>query len=45
MLFQTRKSFVHLWNTNSNIFNEIGEILVLTLTVCTTTPLMLQKVY
>ncbi len=26
MLFQTFKTFVHLWNTNEDIFNEIQKL-------------------
>ncbi len=26
MLLQTRKTFVHLWNTNEDIFDEIQEL-------------------
>ncbi len=26
MSFQTRKTFVHLWNTNDDIFDEIWEL-------------------
>ncbi len=26
MLFQTFKTFVHLWNTNEDIFDEIQEL-------------------
>ncbi len=26
MLFQTRKTFVYLWKTNVNIFDEIREL-------------------
>jgi len=28
MSFQTRKTFIHLWNTNKDLIDEIGQISV-----------------
>ncbi len=41
--FQTHKTFVHLQNTNEDIFNEIRQFSDTPLTVHTTTTLKTQK--
>jgi len=42
MSIQTRKTFIHLWNTNEDLFDEICEI---SIDSYTTDTLKLQKVY
>ncbi len=45
MPFQTRKSFVHIQNTNEDLYNEISELSVPPFIVHATTPCMITCIW